>query len=239
MNKVLESHDHICDDCLATWKHVDETCNRNYKKVLTCNMCAPATEIWAEMARNMPIPHNHVCVICQREWGHNDKKCAIEEHYWLECETCMTFVLMHACPKCGTPSPEELMNSACNVIRCVCPKCRHYFAPPDQSVYAAEKHFCPKCGREAHKIKTNEPSSVCYSCSDCEYYFYAHGEDVGATQEVVQPNSVCPRCGTRFTADEKSLGICPECAHHFRLYNGSQHQDENEVDEYDDPTGVG
>lgn len=235
MSVILVVHEHVCDNCITAWKHVDEKCDRNYKKVLTCNTCAPVTQIWTEMARNMPIPHTHTCVICENEWEHNDKKCAIEEHYWLECEPCMTFLFMHPCPKCGTES-EEIGYTAQD-IRYVCPKCRHYFAPKGQEVFTAKAHVCPRCGKEARKMKTTPPDSLCYACADCEYYFYAQNEDVSAAQESAQPNSTCSRCGTRFVADENSLGICSECGYWFRLHNGNQHQDE--TDEYDEPTGVG
>lgn len=240
------AHRHICDECFGTWEHVDGACFLKHPRVLTCAFCMAIArdkmcqkEAWGEMARNMPIPHDHKCVVCECEWGHNDKKCAIEEHYWLECEKCMTFTFTHPCPKCGTPSAEELMNSGYNVVRCVCPSCRHYFAPPGQEVYTAKKHFCPKCGRQASKIKSTTPGSICYACSDCEYYFYAQNEDVSVTQEGVQPNCTCSRCGSHFTANENNLGMCPQCENQFRLYNGNQHQDENETDEYGDPTGIG
>lgn len=125
---TLLAHKHICDDCVCTWEHVDSTCYRNYKKVLTCDGCMMIArekvyqkEAWAEMVRSMPIPHDHKCVICEQEWAHNDKKCAIEEYYWLECEACMTFSpSVHPCPKCGTESEEVVYTS--KDIRCVCPK---------------------------------------------------------------------------------------------------------------------
>lgn len=228
------AHKHICDDCIGAWEHADKACYRDYRKILTCDLCMAVKrekirqkEVWGEMARNMPIPHDHFCTMGRHSWEHNDKKCALQEIIYLECEACMTFTSTHPCPKCGTES-EEFTYGPYNVMRCVCPKCRNYFVPSRQEIYAAEAHLCPGCGKEAKKIPTTAPNSVHYICSDCNYSFYAEGRDLGATQEAAQfHNSACLRCGKGFIMKEDGLEVCPDCEYQLRSHNPSSTKGED------------
>ncbi|MEK9195585.1 MAG: hypothetical protein AAB975_04355 [Patescibacteria group bacterium] len=194
MNKEL--HKHICENCIRPWEHDDTGCARN--KVAKCDICVAVTRAqldhgaaFAEMARNMPIPHDHKCLVCRRMWEHNDKACALKEIYQLECEECMTFTITHPCPKCGTAS-EEQRYAAYSVIRCVCPKCRHYFVPQGSKdeVYKAQE----KEGAESN--------------SECEYLLRSHNPNHAKEGDA----DICPKCGTQVTAD-----VCIECGYHILL----------------------
>jgi len=204
---VTLAHKHICDDCVCTWEHVDKTCYRNYKKVLTCDGCMAIArekvyqkEAWAEIARSMPIPHDHKCVICEQEWGHNEKKCAIEEHYWLECEPCMTELYgakEYFCPKCGRDA-SKIKDCTLSSVCYVCPHCQHYFYPQGDM--------------KEKKVSTTE--------GDTEINICEH---------------VCPRCGTHFASNKGDANLCAGCGHWFPLYNSSdQSGEEFEGDEMDD-----
>lgn len=231
-----EIHEHMCQDCVRLWEHDDKTCS--HRKMFICDICAAQRraerdrgEAWAEMARNMPIPHSHICIICRKEWEHNDKKCALQEIIYLECEACMTFTFTHLCPKCGTESEEVAYSAPYHVTRCVCPKCRHYFAPPGQQIYAAPEHTCPECGKEAKKVES-ALGSIHYVCSDCQYSFYTRhveNKDAGMLPKDTSPNSICPRCEKPFISTENDLGMCPECEYWFRLHNPGHGKEESDM----------
>ena len=197
MDKVL--HKHVCEDCIQPWEHADSRCTQIGRLVSKCPACIEIAQgrytqrtVFAEMLQNMPIPHNHICTVCKKEWEHNDKACAITEVIYLKCKDCTTSKLTYPCPKCGTES-EEATDFAYNVTRCVCPKCRHYFAPQGSKdgVYKAQE----KEGAESNSEREYLPGS----------HNPSHAKEEGDAD-------VCPQCGTQVTAD-----VCVRCGYHILL----------------------